>query len=57
MVHSFYLLTRAHVGFTLVYAQVTWDDQQAINSFGKLNNRLHELRAELNAKKVRQRIV
>mmetsp|Transcript_3802 Transcript_3802/g.6514 ORF Transcript_3802/g.6514 Transcript_3802/m.6514 type:complete len:120 (+) Transcript_3802:157-516(+) len=32
-------------------SEVTWDDQQAINSFGKLNNRLHELRAELNAKK------
>eukprot|EP00240_Pyramimonas_obovata_P011002 CAMPEP_0118931450 /NCGR_PEP_ID=MMETSP1169-20130426/7785_1 /TAXON_ID=36882 /ORGANISM="Pyramimonas obovata, Strain CCMP722" /LENGTH=118 /DNA_ID=CAMNT_0006873949 /DNA_START=161 /DNA_END=517 /DNA_ORIENTATION=+ len=31
--------------------EVTWDDQQAINSFGKLNNRLHELRAELAAKK------
>mmetsp|Transcript_40962 Transcript_40962/g.49713 ORF Transcript_40962/g.49713 Transcript_40962/m.49713 type:complete len:126 (+) Transcript_40962:175-552(+) len=26
---------------------VTWDDQQNINQFGKLNNRLHELKAEV----------
>jgi len=33
--------------------QVTWEDQQRINSFGTLNNRLHEVRAELGQYEVR----
>lgn len=33
--------------------EVTWADQQNINSFGKLNNRKHELLAYVKAKKVR----
>mmetsp|Transcript_48207 Transcript_48207/g.92149 ORF Transcript_48207/g.92149 Transcript_48207/m.92149 type:complete len:123 (+) Transcript_48207:62-430(+) len=31
--------------------EVEWEDQQNINTFGKLNNRLHELRAELVGQK------
>jgi hypothetical protein len=34
-------------------SQVTWEDQQRINSFGTLNNRLHEVRAELGQYEVR----
>jgi len=33
--------------------EVTRDDQASINSFGRLNNRLHELDAELEGKKAR----
>jgi hypothetical protein len=33
--------------------EVTRDDQANINSFGRLNNRLHELDAELEGKKAR----
>lgn len=33
-------------------AQVTWDDQQNINRFGRLNNRLHELADEIRLAKV-----
>ena len=32
-------------------AQVTWDDQQNINRFGRLNNRLHELADEIRLAK------
>ena len=31
---------------------VTWDDQQSINKFGRLNLELTELKAELEARKV-----
>ena len=34
--------------------EVTRDDQANINSFGRLNNRLHELDAELEGKKARR---
>jgi hypothetical protein len=33
-------------------AEVTWDDQQHINKFGRLNNRLIDLKAELEQSKV-----
>mmetsp|Transcript_32499 Transcript_32499/g.45068 ORF Transcript_32499/g.45068 Transcript_32499/m.45068 type:complete len:122 (-) Transcript_32499:363-728(-) len=33
--------------------EVTWEDQNNINSFGKLNNRKHEIRAEHSALKKR----
>ncbi|KAI3448690.1 hypothetical protein Pfo_005355 [Paulownia fortunei] len=37
-------------------AEVTWEDQQNINRFGRLNNRLHELDDEIKiAKEVRWR--
>jgi len=32
-----------------VDAQVTWEDQQNINTFGKLNARLHELQDEVKS--------
>lgn len=32
--------------------EVTWEDQQNINKFGRLNNRLHELNDEIKAAKV-----
>jgi prefoldin subunit 4 len=32
--------------------QVTWEDQQNINRFGRLNNRLHELLDEIKVAKV-----
>ncbi|XP_051124165.1 prefoldin subunit 4 [Andrographis paniculata] len=32
-------------------AEVTWEDQQNINSFGRLNNRLHELDDEIKTAK------
>ncbi|KAL8528056.1 hypothetical protein ACS0TY_005755 [Phlomoides rotata] len=32
-------------------AEVTWADQQNINKFGRLNNRLHELDDEIKAAK------
>eukprot|EP00959_Pyramimonas_sp_CCMP1952_P024478 513964-Pyramimonas_sp.AAC.2 len=51
----FVTMLSAHPDTKAVLIRVTWDDQQAINTFGKLNNRLHELRAELDAKKVRER--
>ncbi|KAG5626368.1 hypothetical protein R3W88_002758 [Solanum pinnatisectum] len=31
--------------------EVTWEDQQNINKFGRLNNRLHELNDEIKAAK------
>lgn len=31
-------------------AEVTWEDQQEINAFGRLNNRMHEIAAELKVK-------
>jgi prefoldin subunit 4 len=31
---------------------VTWEDQQNINRFGRLNNRLHELADEIRLAKV-----
>ncbi|BBN02704.1 prefoldin subunit 4 [Marchantia polymorpha subsp. ruderalis] len=31
--------------------EVTWDDQQNINKFGRLNNKFHELEDEIKAKK------
>ena len=34
--------------------EVLWEDQQRINQFGRLNNQLHELRAELKAKQARR---
>ncbi|KAL0364779.1 UNVERIFIED_CONTAM: putative prefoldin subunit [Sesamum angustifolium] len=33
-------------------AEVTWEDQQNINKFGRLNNRLHELDDEIKMAKV-----
>ncbi|KAI3695677.1 hypothetical protein L1987_78676 [Smallanthus sonchifolius] len=32
-------------------AEVTWEDQQNINKFGRLNNRLHELEDEIKIAK------
>lgn len=32
-------------------AEVTWEDQQNINKFGRLNNRLHELDDEIKTAK------
>jgi prefoldin subunit 4 len=32
--------------------EVTWEDQQNINKFGRLNNRLHELEDEIKIAKV-----
>ncbi|XP_072951689.1 probable prefoldin subunit 4 [Typha angustifolia] len=32
-------------------AQVTWEDQQNINKFGRLNNRFHELEDEIKLAK------
>lgn len=34
-----------------VETEVTWEDQQNINKFGRLNNRFHELEDEIKAKK------
>lgn len=34
---------------------MTWDDQQNINKFGRLNNKFHELEDEIKAKKVAHR--
>ncbi len=34
--------------------EVTWSDQQDINTFGKLNTRQHELEAQIKAKQVRK---
>jgi prefoldin subunit 4 len=31
---------------------VTWEDQQNINKFGRLNNRFHELEEEIKLAKV-----
>ncbi|KAL1550356.1 Prefoldin subunit 4 [Salvia divinorum] len=31
--------------------EVTWEDQQNINKFGRLNNRLHEVEDEINIAK------
>ncbi|KAL3696334.1 hypothetical protein R1sor_010410 [Riccia sorocarpa] len=31
--------------------EVTWEDQQNINKFGRLNNKFHELEDEIKAKK------
>ncbi|KAJ7527027.1 hypothetical protein O6H91_16G033000 [Diphasiastrum complanatum] len=31
--------------------EVTWEDQQNINTFGRLNSKFHELEAEIKAKK------
>lgn len=33
--------------------QVTWEDQQRINEFGRLNNAYRELRAEIGVRKTR----
>ncbi|KAJ0964774.1 hypothetical protein J5N97_025912 [Dioscorea zingiberensis] len=33
-------------------SEVTWEDQQNINKFGRLNNRFHELEDEIKAAKV-----
>lgn len=32
--------------------EVTWEDQQNINKFGRLNNRFHELEDEIKIAKV-----
>ena len=32
--------------------EVTWEDQQNINKFGRLNNRFHELQDEIKIAKV-----
>lgn len=32
--------------------EVTWEDQQNINKFGRLNNRFHELEDEIKVAKV-----
>ncbi|XP_024398199.1 probable prefoldin subunit 4 [Physcomitrium patens] len=34
-----------------VETEVTWEDQQNINAFGRLNNKFHELEDEIKAKK------
>jgi len=34
-----------------VETEVTWEDQQNINLFGRLNNKFHELEDEIKAKK------
>lgn len=33
--------------------EVTWEDQQNINKFGRLNNRFHELEDEIKIAKVK----
>lgn len=35
-----------------VEVQVTWEDQNNINTFGRLNGRMHELEDEISKKKV-----
>lgn len=35
-----------------VETEVTWEDQQNINAFGRLNNKFHELEDTIKAKKV-----
>ncbi len=35
-----------------VETEVTWEDQQNINLFGRLNNKFHDLEEEIKAKKV-----
>jgi prefoldin subunit 4 len=35
-----------------VETEVTWEDQQNINLFGRLNNKFHELEDEIKATKV-----
>ena len=32
--------------------EVTWEDQQNINTFGRLNNKLHDLEDDIKLKKV-----
>ncbi|KAK7852874.1 putative prefoldin subunit 4 [Quercus suber] len=32
--------------------EVTWEDQQNINKFGRLNNRFHELEVEIKVAKI-----
>ncbi|KAI5075456.1 hypothetical protein GOP47_0009532 [Adiantum capillus-veneris] len=32
--------------------EVTWEDQQNINTFGRLNNKFHELEDDIKLKKV-----
>jgi prefoldin subunit 4 len=32
--------------------EVTWEDQKNINTFGRLNTKMHELEDELKAKEV-----
>ncbi|KAB1202837.1 putative prefoldin subunit 4 [Morella rubra] len=34
--------------------EVTWEDQQNINKFGRLNNRLHELEDDIKIAKLRK---
>lgn len=34
--------------------EVSYDDQKRINTFSKLNTRMHDLEAQVKAKKVRQ---
>jgi len=35
-----------------VETEVTWEDQQNINLFGRINSKFHELEDEIKAKKV-----
>lgn len=35
--------------------EVSYDDQKRINTFSKLNTRMHDLEAQVKAKKVRHR--
>ena len=57
--NSYELLIRPFVPSTHVSEtqgnadEVSWDDQQNICAFGRLNTRLHEVNAELKAKSVR----
>ncbi|GER37901.1 argininosuccinate lyase, partial [Striga asiatica] len=45
-------LTMQQAGSSGSEAEVTWDDQQNINKFGRLNNRLHELDDEIKTAKL-----
>lgn len=62
MVNRVYLLCCV-VGLNLIWncwftkgggseTEVTWEDQQNINKFGRLNNRFHELEVEIKVAKV-----
>ncbi|KAL1550357.1 Prefoldin subunit 4, variant 2 [Salvia divinorum] len=43
--------TMQQAGSSASETEVTWEDQQNINKFGRLNNRLHEVEDEINIAK------
>lgn len=38
--------------FVMAETEVKWEDQQMINSFGKLNNEMHEIEDDLKKQEV-----